>query len=320
MYTIITNPNGTLVFASGTIGPDAATDFLTIAYDAATGAVAWWDVYHGGFGRDVPHDVAVSPNGTLLMVTGNSDGGPVRSADFLTIAYNTTTGRNPDGNFPWIASSNRAINSYDNPLATALSPNGTLLFVTGPSQGEASENNYRDYWTVAYNAADHGAEVWNMTEGPQDQWDESSGIAVTPNGTYVFVTGRLGNGLNGTDVGTVRYNADDGTGELVRYVHKTPFDYGEDLAISPDGSRVFATGHVGELQAADMITVAYNATNFAEEWNATYNFGDFSNPPYEDDDHALWVLVHPDSEHVFVAGSSKKKNPILGVSDLTTRP
>jgi hypothetical protein len=298
MYVIATNPNGSLVFASGTIGPDATSDMLTIAYNAHNGTVNWTKRYHGGFGRDVPHDISVTPDGSMVLVTGNSEGGANNSADFLTVAYDAKYGQ-----LLWEARSNRANGSFDNALEAALNPAGTWLFVTGPSQGTTL---YRDYWTVAYEFDTSSVvEKWNMAYGNPLLWDETSGIEVTPDGSYVFVTGRLGNETDaGTDFGTIRYEASTGAEAGVNVFSQGRDDYAQSLAISPDGWSVYVAGHTGALLTADYVTVAYNASTFVKKWDKTYNFQD-------NDDHAIWVVVSPDSQHALVAGTSKNATAVL---------
>jgi hypothetical protein len=59
----------------------------TVAYDALTGATAWTRRYNGpADSDDAGNAIAVSPDGSLVYVTGNSTG-TTTGADFATIAY-----------------------------------------------------------------------------------------------------------------------------------------------------------------------------------------------------------------------------------------
>ena len=69
-------------------------------------------------------------------------------------------------------------------------PNGLTIYVTGTTRQSQS---YYDYYTVAYRAGS-GAVRWaRRYDGPvsasQDDYDAASAIAVSPDGTRVYVTG-----------------------------------------------------------------------------------------------------------------------------------
>jgi DNA-binding beta-propeller fold protein YncE len=86
----------------------------------------------------------------------------------------------------------------------AVSPDGSRVFVTGYSAGSVS---YNDYATVAYDAPT-GKEVWaRRYNGPANGLDAANSIAVSPDGSRVFVTGSS-SGSNGYgDYATIAYSA-----------------------------------------------------------------------------------------------------------------
>ena len=68
----------------------------------------------------------------------------------------------------------------------AVSPGGGAVFVTGTSFG--AQNPPVDYATVGYNTAT-GARLWvSRYSGPARE-SEAAALAVSPDGTKVFVTG-----------------------------------------------------------------------------------------------------------------------------------
>jgi DNA-binding beta-propeller fold protein YncE len=71
----------------------------------------------------------------------------------------------------------------------AVSPGGRAVFVTGTSfAGTSGGTSHEDYATVSYNAVT-GARLWaSFYSGPAGQ-SYASGLAVSPDGTKVFVTG-----------------------------------------------------------------------------------------------------------------------------------
>src|SRR5205085_3924597 len=145
------------------------------AYDAATGNKLWLrrfdDAAHG---FDVAHDVAVSPNGNLVFVTGEGQG---HLADYVTFAYDATTGATK-----WAKRFNGPANEED--TAYALGVTGTRVYVTGDSQDSNSQPHVT---TIAY-AANTGSVVWKKT------YTTGTGfhLAVSADGSRIYVTGSRG--------------------------------------------------------------------------------------------------------------------------------
>ena len=82
--------------------------------------------------------VAVSPDGTMVYVTGSGYSGG--GEDYATVAYRAATGRQQ-----WVSRYNGPANN-DSACCVAVSPDGTTVFVTGWSEGRTSYG----YATVAY--------------------------------------------------------------------------------------------------------------------------------------------------------------------------
>jgi len=74
--SVAVNPGGGAVFVTGkSTGTGGFFDYVTVAYDAATGARLWVRRYNGpGHRKDVASAVAVSPGGGTVFVTGKSAG------------------------------------------------------------------------------------------------------------------------------------------------------------------------------------------------------------------------------------------------------
>jgi PQQ-like domain len=137
-------PDGSTVFATGYgIGRGTNYDYLTVAYDASTGALLWSRRYNGPASEnDEAAALGVSPDGSKLFVTGQSYG-PSGSPDSYTIAYAAS------GEKLWASRYNGRSNGADAADALGVSPNGSAVFVTGGSY-RASSN--VDYLTIAYAA------------------------------------------------------------------------------------------------------------------------------------------------------------------------
>src|SRR5207244_1432326 len=133
---------------------------------------------------------------------------------------------------------------------------------------------YDDYGTLAYNAST-GAQVWaSRYNGPANGDDDAYSLAVSPDGSRVYVTGCSYGSGTGDDYATVAYSASTGA-QVWASRYNGPAhgnDQANSLAVSPDGSRVYVTGwSPGSGTGEDYATVAYSASTGAEVWISRYN-------------------------------------------------
>jgi DNA-binding beta-propeller fold protein YncE len=194
--------------------------------------------------------VAVNPGGGTVYITGASIGS-TGTWDYATIAYSAATGA-----ARWV---HRYSSSYGTSQghALAVSPGGGTVYVTGFSDGSASQE---DYLTVAYNAA-NGAQLWaRRYNGPCNGTDEATSVAVSPGGTTVYVTGYGAGATSGNDYATIAYNAANGATRWVqRYSSSGGASQASAVAVSPTTGAVFVTGYsTGVTSGQDYLTVAYS--------------------------------------------------------------
>lgn len=232
------SPDGATVFVTGnSIGASTSNDVATIAYDAATGSQRWVVRYDGpSSGADSATALGVDPDGAAVYVTGKSVG--VGSAeDYATIAYDATT-----GNQLWVARYNGPGNAYDSAEALGVSPDGSLVFVTGQSS-----DTFLDFATLAYDTAT-GTQQWldrfDYANGLDRAWD----LAVSPDGSSVFVTGEGA----GSNLATVAYRSTTGGRRWVSSSGGAQSDGAKAVAVSPDGATVFVAGDV-EVHGQDTL-------------------------------------------------------------------
>src|ERR1044072_6977199 len=146
----------------------------------------------------------VGPSGTVYLA-GTIGTGPAISTDYGTIAYNPTTGATL-----WGRTYNGPGSSGDSALGVAASTDGTAVVVTGGGTGGSA---FGDYATIAYDAST-GALRWGKRyNGPGNAVDTAYAIAVSPDGTKVFVTGGSLGVSSDLDYATIAY--DTSTGALV---------------------------------------------------------------------------------------------------------
>ena len=277
---------GSAVFLTGsTYDARERSDIATVAYDASTGTRLWVQRYHGNR-DDGAAALGVSPDGSQVFVSGYS-ARLASGLDYLTVAYDAVTGAEL-----WRKRYDRE--SHDNAEGLGVSPDGSAVFVTGTTmpQGESS------YATVAYDAAT-GAKLWVTRFAHARAMARS--IAVSPNGSAVFVTGQAFPGEGRVDYMTVAYDGTDGS-QLwaTRYANAGYGPNAPDLGVSADGSAVFLSGVDGGStltdETDDYATVAYDAATGARLWARQFDGGNGA-----DGAHALGVS--PDGSAVFVTGA-----------------
>jgi DNA-binding beta-propeller fold protein YncE len=291
------SPDGATVYVTGSSGSPCtpcvrgARDYVTIAYNAATGGRRWLARYNDlAGGDDLPRSVAVSPDGRTVYVSGAS-AGKTSGKDYATVAYDAATGAER-----WVSRYNGPQNSNDRANMVIAAPGGRTVYVTGASGRNAAS----DFATVAYNAAT-GATRWvGRYNGPASRGDGGTAITVTPNGHTVIVTGYSNGVGSGTDYATIAYDAATGAKQWLRRYNGpgNTTDTPQAIGVTPDGDEVLVAGRSYGVSNAefDYATIAYNAATGAQLWASRYNNpGDF-------DDEAFALAVNPDGSAVYVTG------------------
>lgn len=252
-----------------------------------------WAARFKSLGRipDLAYDLAASPDGGRVYVTGSS--GKVGAESYVTIAYDPLTGG------PLWEDRYQGPEKIGNvPNAIAVSPDGSRVFVTGRSQG--SGQSYQDYATLAYDAAT-GTRLWVARyDSGTGGSDQARAIAVSPDGATVVVTGSSGIAY----MGTVAYEASTGHQLWVQtFTQGYQASDGQAVKVSPDGARVFVTGYSYSGSTDDAITIAYDLATGAQIW-LTNTFGG------PDDELAFAMGVSPDGDRIFIAGETRVPNSI----------
>jgi hypothetical protein len=217
-YGIAAAPDGRSVYVVGdSPGNGTESDYATVAYDAVTGAQRWLARYGGGY-LDLALDVAVSPSGDAVAVTGfsmrpDSQGVPVLR-DAATVLYDSG-----NGSQRWAARHAEPDGAATS--AVAFSPDGTRLFAAGLQNGNVvaagtgavgGQVGHAPALTLAY-AVSSGEELWAAHYRGSAGDEGASAVAVSPDGSRVVVTG--GGQSQGADVATVSYAVGDSGPEPV---------------------------------------------------------------------------------------------------------
>lgn len=287
------SPDGSSVYVSGwspLTGGTGSGDFGTVAYDAATGGLRW-SAFYGSTGDDFPHAMALSPDGSTLVVTGDTftSHGP----DFAAVAYDTVTGAKR-----WDGTYNGPGDWEDSGEAVAFSSDGATVYVAGSSFGSGT---FLDYAVVAYDAAT-GTQRWvGRYDGVGHGDDGAVGLAAAPDGATVFVTGWMYSPGGDADISTLALDAANGAARW-RVRSDGPV-HGSDVAaaigLTPDGTTLIVTGRTqGQTDIRDIVTIAYAAASGAVRWVTRYN------GPGAVTDQAVALAISLDGRRVFVTGES----------------
>jgi WD40 repeat protein len=296
-FAVAVSPDGSAVFVTGT-SEDAGggpSRYATVAYDAHTGSRLWVRRYGGPVpGEDSAAALGVAPDGSMVYVTGQSDGNGT-GEDFATVAYEASTGRTA-----WVRRYDDAVSGDDGATQIGVSADGSRVFVSGQSDSTSGIQFDTDYATVAYDAKT-GGRIWVSRFGGRAHFtDRPTGLGLNADGSRVFVTGVVFSEGTTAAYGTVAYDAATGAREWTRVSFKGEADSFANagaLAVSPDGTRVVVTGDVAGV-SADYGTVAYDAATGATQWARRYD------GPAHGYDSATAVGMSPDGTTTFVTGNS----------------
>lgn len=253
------SPDGARVFAAGIGGSSFSRDYAIVAIDAGTGTKLWNASYNGpGNDDDQLRGLAVSGDGAEVFVTGFSRDTELHY-NFATVAYDTATGAEI-----WVSRYAGPINSQASSIAS--SPDGSTVFVTGYRGGDDSA-----WLTIAYDATS-GRTLWvRHLESGRGYADYATALAVSPDGSQVFVTGVVGGSYD--DWATVAYDTDTGVRNWVRRYNGPGFGFDQPrwVMVSPDSSRVFVSGWSFDGSVDDYATAAYDAGSGSRLWLRRYN-------------------------------------------------
>ena len=300
------SPGGDRLFVTGTRDfANGFADQATVAYDARTGEELWsrrvarseddWGV-----------DVVASPDGSRVYVSalGAASGS---GRDFKVTAY-----RASDGEVMWTSA--HGTSRADQVASMSVSPDGRKLFLVGDTGEEAGAG--IDYLTMALDTgmpegeedrAEHAGELLWTARWDVGFLDWPFAVEASPDGDRVFVTGLVEADtpqpslVVNLDFGTAAYDADTGAQLWTSRYHS---DVGGpngafDLAVSPDGSSVFATGQItglGTYMDLDFGTVAIDAATGQQRWASRYQV------PGQMFEFGQSIGVSPNGSRVYTSG------------------
>lgn len=266
----------------------------------------WAGRYGGNDGED-PYDVAVSPDGSRVYVTGSVDVylkgvTPRASSDWATVAYDAETGEPI-----WAAEHDGPGGRYDSAYAVASTPDGATVLVAGQTR----DDDLGDATVVAYDADDGNVRWVAAIDGPLDRTAELfDTLAVTPDGSTVIAVGNADTNspsilgwyyeldvlIVALDVqtGAVRWESrHDGSGH--------DLDHATDVTVSSDGTlAAVAAQSVGSSGGMNALTMFMKVSDGDVLWQREFD---------SSYDVPLTVLFSPDDASLFVGGISDDDVP-----------
>ncbi len=237
--------DGAVLYVTGSIRTTYTfSDWVVAAYDAATGDELWRTPYDGpGHGGDSAYDLAVSKDGTRVVVTGRSSRTYIE--DITTIAFDAST-----GDRIWL-SRHKSRQFYGAGLAISVTLN--RVFISGGVGGRAR--------IIAMDVLT-GDELW-VSKGPT--WSGAADIDVA--GRRVFVSGSVTHYPDPGEAWVASYRA--GTGAKLWGKHwssgyrKGDGDFAWEIAATEDGTRVFTGVATSTSKTA---TVSYDGNTGKTLW------------------------------------------------------
>jgi hypothetical protein len=235
--------------------------------------------------------MAISPDGGLVYITGESGTPTQYDLDYATVAY-ATRGATP-GAVAWTSRYDGVGKNYpDRPSGISVDGAGRVI-VTGDSIRDFSVRVADDYATVAYDGAS-GAQLWTARySGPSGGVQFGMAVATSHTGHTAVVTGQIEpNGTSGdTAWATLAYDTTTGA-QLWAQILNTPgysSQFPVATLITPDGLTALVTGYSGARAATaltppaaggEAVTIAYNLATGTQLWAARYTASAFdSNTP-----------------------------------------
>jgi len=228
---VAVSPDGSAIYAVGYQISQAVGSFdAYITCWNASGTLMWQRTI-GGNMDDRFQAVIVSPNGTSVYAVGQQSSVTYGMNDAYITRWNA------DGTLVWQRSIGGASDDCFN--GVAVSPDGTTIYAVGAQQSQ-STGGY-DAYITRWDAV--GNLTWQRSVGGS-QGDYFQNVVIAPDGTAIYAVGYQASDAVADDdhAYITRWGAD---GSLVwqRSVGDSNNDSFEGVAISPDGTAIYAVGY-----------------------------------------------------------------------------
>jgi hypothetical protein len=276
---------------------------VTVAYDAASGALLWLSRYSGNPGeRTFAQKVAAHPDGSRVYVAAGKIDNEGFASDIMLLIYDSLTGA--------LEHETHYLTQGFLIAGMAMSPDGSRVFIEQANYF----NRLNAALTLAYDAA--GNQLWMarsfgcaQTGCANRPWYNEP-IAVSPDGTRVFVSSLNNNPQ--TQIGFMTEAYDAATGEqewATRYdaTDRSDCFCSPPVTVNRNGEEVYISGVANLLavvpgttgaSTGNFATIAYDVGTGTQKWTAMYTPAGGSSSPGA-------IAVSPYDERLFVAGHQR---------------
>ena len=266
LLVVVDGANNTYV-AGYSDGGNTSDDVYVLKYDPS-GTLVWdttWDNTTASM-DDAPVDMALDASGNLL-IAGNTEPDPLPgSSDIFTIKIS------PTGGIIW-----QAIYTRPGVIAGKDQVGGMVVDATGDAYvcGRSFNGTDDDFITMKFTGL-NGTAAWATPAiyngGNGD--DRAADIAINAGNTFVYVTGRSGNG-NDDDVRTIKYS-NTGILQWTRFYGNANSQNDRGLLIRLDAAEnVYVGGQTdadgSALTNYDFLCLKYNSAGTIQ-WNRTAGY------------------------------------------------
>ena len=241
------------------------TTLRLASYDTRDGSLLWFTDTAGPMRRDIPWDLALSPDGTRLFATGMS-GNPVPRAhmDGLTMAVDAESGA-----ILWTRRVDNGLGKAKADIANRVhvSPDGEVAAITGHTE---TADGFA-IMAVGYDAAS-GATVWEqrlqLVAGLDAGVTEFGSGAASPDGNTVYVLGSaVTDTRDGWSVVVAAFDTRTGHLRWVAQPHRSPSDFpAVPRTMTATADRVYLAGWTPKYLGGDLVLTALDAAAGGTIW------------------------------------------------------
>jgi hypothetical protein len=290
---IVVNAAGNTVFiCGGAMTTSNLSDFITVSYNASTGAQNWASTYNYNGNYDVAAKIALTGlNQTTVVVSGGVQHNST-TWKYATVNYASSTGMTLGS--PSVSGNNTGSLAELGDICEDATQ--TYTYVAGSVNNTGTGTGF-DY-KIAKLQNSNLTVVWERTWNGADSLDDKAADIVVDASGNVYVTGFTTTDTQGKNYATVKYNS-SGTLQWTKYHNGAGNGIDEATAINLDASNnVYVTGtsHTGGSQ--DYYTIKYKPDNTIV-WEQAYN------GLYNGLDKAYDIAVNPSTNEIAVSGQTQ---------------
>lgn len=249
------------VYTTGYSGLSTASNLIVLKYDSLGTQQYAYSYNNGSFDNGTAIKIDGSGN---AYIAGISTGTGGTGRDYIIIKLSSS------GVSQWVKRYDRGVNNIDEATAICVDINGNV-YVTGKSRN--SNGNY-DIVTLKLSGS-NGSIIWShIYNGASGLDDTGTGIVLSANGNYVYVTGNTINSTTGSNIVAYALSASSGSFFWSPVITNGTAN-GNDLSkgIILVGSNIVICGETNNTTTGvDYTTTKYNGSTGAIIWQRQYDY------------------------------------------------